>query len=265
MGLEAILVVCCVMSTQTWNPDAYARNARFVTDLGEPVLELLAPRAGERILDVGCGDGVLTQRIAQAGCAVIGVDSSPQLAAAARRLGLEVVETDAAAMPFDRKFDAVFSNAALHWMKDADAVIIRIARALRPGGRFVAEMGGEGCVSTIRTALVEELERRGYDGRAAVPWYFPSIEDYGSRLAAAGFEIPYIALIPRPTPLPDMMGWLTTFSGSFSALLPASERADFLQCVRERLRAPLCDSSGTWIADYVRLRFKAHLARARPE
>lgn len=244
---------------QSWNAEAYARHARFVADLGHPVLELLAPRTGERILDVGCGDGALTQEIAKRGCAVVGVDSSPELAAAARRLGLEVLESDAAAMPFEREFDAVFSNAALHWMKDADAVIARVARALRKGGRFVAEMGGEGCVKTIQAALVEELERRGYDGRAAVPWYFPSVEDYGSRLARAGFDVPYIALIPRPTPLPEMMGWLATFSGSFTRLLPPDERADFLGCVRERLRPQLCDSSGKWIADYVRLRFKAHL------
>lgn len=246
------------MTAQSWNAEGYARHARFVTDLGQTVLELLAPEPGERILDVGCGDGVLTAKIARAGCTVVGVDSSPELAAAARRLGLEVLETDAAAMRFDGEFDAVFSNAALHWMKDADAVLARIARALRRGGRFVAEMGGAGCVKTIQTALAEELDRRGYDGRAAVPWYFPSVEDYGARLAAAGFEVAYIALIPRPTALPDMLGWLTTFSGSFTALLPQEERAEYLECVRERLRPRLCDSSGTWIADYVRLRFRAY-------
>jgi trans-aconitate methyltransferase len=245
------------MSEQTWNAEEYGRHARFVSDLGQTVLELLAPKAAERILDVGCGDGVLTQRIAQFGCAVVGVDSSPQFVASARRLGLEVFETDAAVMQFEREFDAVFSNAALHWMKDADAVIARVARALRRGGRFVAEMGGEGCVKTIQTALVEELDRRGHDGQAAVPWYFPSVEDYRSRLSAAGFEVRYIALIPRPTPLPDMMGWLTTFAGSFTARLPPAERAEYLHCVRERLRPLLCDSSGNWIADYVRLRFSA--------
>ena len=253
------LLIWIAMSTQTWNAENYANHARFVTDLGHPVFELLAPTPGERILDLGCGDGVLTQKIAQLGCIVVGVDSSPALVASARRLGLDVIETEAAAMPFDHEFDAVFSNAALHWMKDADAVIARVARALRSGGRFVAEMGGQGCVKTIQTALVEELDRRGYDGAAAVPWYFPSVEDYRSRLAAAGFVVPYIALIPRPTPLPDATGWLKTFSGSFTALLPPDERDEYLRGVRERLKPLLCDSSGNWIADYVRLRFKAHL------
>src|SRR5579863_3988830 len=162
------------MTAQTWSSEGYAKNARFVTDLGAPVLELLAPVPGERILDVGCGDGVLTKRIADLGCTVVGVDSSPDFAASARRLGLEIIETDAAAMDFERKFDAVFSNAALHWMKDADAVIHQVARALQSQGRFVAEMGGYGCVRTIQSALVDELSRRGHDGVAAVPWYFPT-------------------------------------------------------------------------------------------
>lgn len=249
------------MSKQTWNAEGYAKNARFVTELGAPVLGLLDPQPGERILDVGCGDGVLTKKIADLGCAVVGVDSSPEFVTSARKLGLEVLEQDAAQMEFNHCFDAVFSNAALHWMKDADTVIERVARALRPGGRFVAEMGGHGCVRIIRSALIEELDRRGYDGRAAMPWYFPTVEDYGTRLGTAGFEVAYIALIPRPTPLPDIMGWLTTFCVGVAALLPSVEREDYLACVRERIRPDLCDANGTWTADYVRLRFQAFLKR----
>jgi trans-aconitate methyltransferase len=248
------------MPPQSWNSEGYARNARFVTDLGAPVLELLAARPGERILDVGCGDGVLTKKIADLGCQVIGVDSSASLVAAARTLGLEILETSASRMEFRACFDAVFSNAALHWMKDADAVLGKVAQALRPRGRFVAEMGGHGCVRSIQTALVEELDRRGYDGEAAVPWYFPTVEDYAARLRAHGFDVRYIALIPRPTALPDIMGWLTTFSECFTALLPAAQREDYLRCVRERIRPQLCDAAGVWTADYVRLRFEAHLA-----
>jgi trans-aconitate methyltransferase len=250
------------MTAQTWDSASYDRNARFVSDLGAPVLQLLAPQPGEEILDVGCGDGVLTKKIADLGCSVVGIDSSPELVAAARSLGLEVIEQSAARMDFGPRFDAVFSNAALHWMKDADAVIGRVARALRPQGRFVAEMGGNGCVKTLQSALIDELDRRGYDGRAANPWYFPTPDDYGARLDTAGFDVRYIALIPRPTPLPgDVMGWLATFSGSFTALLPRTERQDYLECVRERIRPQLCDANGNWTADYVRLRFAAHLKR----
>jgi SAM-dependent methyltransferase len=248
------------MTAQTWNSELYEKNARFVSDLGAPVLERLAARAGEHILDLGCGDGVLTKKIADLGCHVVGLDSSSDFVAAARRLGLEVVEKSAYDMDFVSRFDAVFSNAALHWMKDADAVIGNVARALRPKGRFVAEMGGHGCVKTVLAALIEELGRRGYNGDSANPWYFPSAEDYGARLTAAGFSVRYIAIIPRPTLLPgDVLGWLVTFSGAFAGLLPAAERRDYLECVRARLAQQLCDANGRWTVDYVRLRFEAHL------
>jgi SAM-dependent methyltransferase len=248
------------MTTQIWNSERYDQNARFVTDLGMPVLELLNPQPGEHILDVGCGDGVLTKKIADLGCKVVGLDSSADFAASARKLGLQIVEKSAFDMDFSHDFDAVFSNAALHWMKDPDVVIAGVARALRPRGRFVAEMGGHNCVKTIQSALIEELERRGYDGQAANPWYFPAVEDYGARLIAAGFDVRYIALIPRPTPLPgDVMGFLTTFAGCFTAVLPPAEREAYLEDVRERVKPHLCDAQGNWTADYVRLRFEAHL------
>jgi trans-aconitate methyltransferase len=248
------------MTTQTWNSELYEKNARFVTDLGMPVLELLAPKPGEQILDLGCGDGVLTKKIAAIGCKVVGLDSSADFVASARKLGLEIVEKSACNMDFGPRFDAVFSNAALHWMKDADAVIGNVARALRPKGRFVAEMGGHKCVNVVLSALIEELDKRGHDGQGANPWYFPTAEDYGSRLSAAGFDVRYIALIPRPTPLPgDVMGWLITFSGSFTAVLPQPEREEYLECVRRRIKPYLCDANGNWTVDYVRLRFEARL------
>ncbi len=247
-------------SIQTWNSEGYAKNARFVTDLGAPVLELLAPLPGEHILDVGCGDGVLTRKIADLGCHVVGIDSSPDFVATARKLGLEIVEMDAAEMDFPPRFNAVFSNAALHWMKNADKVIERVARALQPGGRFVAEMGGHGNARIVVAALSDELKRRGHDASSVNPWYFPTVEDYSARLAAAGFKVSTMALIPRPTPLPgDALAWLTTFCGCFTAMLSESERPEFLDCVRERIRPHLCDAKGNWTIDYVRLRFAAHL------
>ena len=249
-------------TTQSWDPDRYARNARFVSDLGAPVLELLAPRAGERILDLGCGDGALTIKLAATGCDIVGVDSSAPQVAAARRLGLDARVADGASLSFDTEFDAVFSNAAIHWMKPVDDVIAGVWRALRPGGRFVAEFGGHGCVETIKCALIDALRRGGIDGDALNPWYFPTVEDYSARLAGRGFAVRYIALIPRPTPLPtEINGFLETFAQSFMAPLPKNDRTNFIDEVSETLRPKLCDANGKWFADYVRIRFAAHKPR----
>ena len=159
---------------QSWDPASYARNARFVSDLGSAVVELLAPRAGERILDLGCGDGALTKKLVDLGCEVVAVDSSAPQVEAARKLGLDAHVIDAEALPFREEFDAVFSNAVLHWIKRADRMIGAVHRSLRPEGRCVAECGGYGCVHKVRTALVHALDRRGMDGEAHVPWYFPT-------------------------------------------------------------------------------------------
>ncbi len=245
-------------SRQSWDPERYAHNARFVSDLGGPVVDLLAPRPGERILDLGCGDGALPRKLADLGCAVVGVDGSAPQIAAARTLGLDAREMDGERLTFDGEFDAVFSNAALHWMKRADEVIAGVWRALRPGGRFVAECGGHGCVATIVAALDRALARRGIDIRTVNPWYFPTADDYSARLRARGFAARSIALFPRPTPLPgDVTGWLETFAESFTSALAVSTRPSFLEEVQELLRPDLCDADGHWTADYVRLRFAA--------
>jgi trans-aconitate methyltransferase len=247
--------------TQEWNADRYARNAHFVPALGQPVLDLLAPRAGERILDLGCGDGVLTEKIAAAGASVTGVDASADMIAAAIRRGVEARVMDGFSLTFDREFDAVFSNAALHWMKtDPDSVIAGVRRALKPRGRFVAEMGGHGCVAAIMVAMLTVVQRHGIDTRGAIPWYFPTVHDYHARLGRGGFAVDYIELIPRPTPLPTAMeGWLQTFGEPFFKQLPVSDRQAARDEAIALLRPVLCDDQGRWTADYIRLRFAAHL------
>src|SRR5579872_5168089 len=177
------------MSTQTWNASRYAANAAFVPALGQPVLDLLQPQPGERILDLGCGDGVLTQKLVSDGAEVVGVDSSEDMIAAARQRGLDARLMDATKLTFDQEFDAVFSNAVLHWIKhDPDAAITSAYRALRRPGRFVGEMGGHGCVAAITLALIIGLEKRGIKNAARVcPWYFQTVDDYAERLESAGF------------------------------------------------------------------------------
>lgn len=243
---------------QRWDPDRYARHAGFVADAGATVVEMLAPRPGETVLDLGCGDGALTEALVGAGARVIGVDASAEMVAAARARGLDARVMDGANLTFVETFDAVFSNAALHWMRDLAPVIAGVERALAPGGRFVGEMGGEGNVATIVQALREAAARRGIDGRRADPWTFPSPSDFDALLTAAGLEVERLRLVPRPTILPgDIEGWLDTFAGSFLGQHPPAERPAVISEVREALRPRLQAAGGEWVADYVRLRFVA--------
>lgn len=244
------------MSEQTWNHDTYEKNGRFVSDLGMPVVDLLAPKPGESILDLGCGDGVLTKKLQDLGCRILGVDASPDFVRSARALGLDTRRLDGQALPFEGEFDAVFSNAALHWMKNMEAVIDGVWRALKPGGRFVAEMGGQGNVAQIHQALESALKKRGL--AVENPNRFPSPETYGALLAARGFQVESIQLIPRPTPLPgDLKDWVETFGKDFLAPVPQTQLPGFLEEVQTLLKPRLQDARGLWTADYVRLRFKA--------
>lgn len=240
---------------QDWNAATYARNAGFVPALGADVLALLAPRPGERIVDLGCGDGVLTARIAAAGAEVTGIEPAPDLAEAAARRGIAVWRQDAREPWPAQGFDAVFSNAALHWIADPAPVLAHAYAALRPGGRFVAEQGGFGNVAAVVTALNAARAARGRP--ACAPWDFPSPVRQRARLEAAGFRVEDIALIPRPTPLPTgMAGWLQTFAGPFLADLPDGDRAALLAEAVALLSA-LHEAETGWFADYVRLRFLA--------
>ncbi|MBM4261049.1 MAG: class I SAM-dependent methyltransferase [Deltaproteobacteria bacterium] len=244
--------------TTTWNPDSYAKNARFVSDLGEPVLQLLAPQPGERILDLGCGDGALTEKIAAAGARVIGTDSSVAQLRSARARGLDVLAMDGQALSLKNRFDAVFTNAALHWMRRSQEVVSGVAACLKSGGRFVGEFGGHGNVEKIRGALHAGLRQRSIDPWAVDPWFYPAPQEYTALLNRHGFAVDYIELIPRPTKLPgDILGWLEVFAQPFTKSVAASQRQSYLAEVKNALEVELCDAQGIWTADYVRLRFKA--------
>ena len=248
-------------SSQHWDPERYQRNAGFVATLGEPLIELLAPQKGERILDLGCGDGALTEKLVATGAVVVGVDSSVEQIAAARKRGLDAHVADGENLPFDREFDGVFSNAALHWMKRPEKVIEGVARALKPGGRFVGEFGGKDNVAVIRAGLRLALAPRRIDADALCPWYFPDEAEYSTRLEMGGFAVERIERFPRPTPLPGAMtGWLETFADSYLKSVPPAERPAVLQDVSDIVAPSLRDAEGVWRADYVRLRFAARLA-----
>ena len=246
------------LTMQTWDPDEYGRHARFVSNLGQPVVDLLDPKRGERVLDLGCGDGALTEKLVAAGCRVVAIDSSPEQVWAALERGLDARILDATALGFDGEFDAVFSNAVLHWITDPDAVLQEIRCALVPGGRLVAEFGGAGCVASIRDAFGTALSERGIDAEGANPWYFPTGDEYRTRLEANGFGVDMLSVFPRPTPLPsDVASWLEIFTQPFLATVPEDDRPDLVSEVRGLLKPALKTAGGVCVVDYVRLRTTA--------
>jgi len=240
-----------------WDAELYEACHAFVWRCGESMVELLDPKPGERILDLGCGTGQLTDKIAEHGATVIGLDSSPDMVGQSRRNypQLHFVLQDAAAMEFENEFDAIFSNAALHWMLDATAVIRGMYRALRTCGRLVAEFGGRGCGQTIDRAVMNTVAR--YTGCVPAPKrFFPGIGEYAALLDEEGFETRFAHLFDRPTPLTGERGmedWIRQFSWFYFEALPPSEREGALRETVEQLR-PLLYQDGQWTADYRRIR-----------
>jgi len=246
-----------------WDSRLYDESFRIITQLGAGVVELLAPRPGERIVDVGCGTGALTAQIAAAGAEIVGIDASEAMIDRARELYPQLRFEVAKGEEFTLEYpvDAVFSSAALHWMSPPEAVAASVARALKPGGRFVAEMGGRGNIATIVGAIYHALAEEGIPReRVRNPWYFPSIGEYASLLERAGFEVVLMQLFDRPTPLDDcpngIADWLRMFGGDFLGAVPATRREHFQERVNELTR-PLLEREGRWVADYRRLRFMA--------
>jgi len=245
---------------QAWDPARYDGDHAFVAEYGAAVVSWLAPRAGERVLDLGCGTGHLTAAMAEAGAAVVGLDRSAEMLAAARAAhpDLRLVRADAGRFAVAEPFDAVFTNAALHWMADLDAVLASVADALRTGGRFVGEFGAAGNVAAIVDAVIDELASRG--SVADSPWYFPTVAAFATALEAHGFAVRRIETFDRPTALdggPDgLRSWLGMFGEGLLAPVSGAEREAVVAAVEDRLR-PTRFQDGAWVADYRRLRFEA--------
>ena len=245
-------------SSDSWDAALYAETARYVTDHGNIIFGWLSPQPGERILDLGCSDGVLTEKIRNAGTTVVGVDSNREMVGAARGRGLDARVVRAEEMGFVEEFDAVFSNATLHWVLRADKAVTGVRQALRPDGRFVAEFGGAGNVSAIVEALTQVLKRKGVEFADVSPWYFPTAEEYSALLEAHGFQVRRVELIPRTTPLPgDVADWLRNFAVSVLEHLSEEGREAAIDDTRELLKPRRRDDKGAWSVDYVRLRVEA--------
>jgi SAM-dependent methyltransferase len=238
------------VSTSKWDAGDYARVGSFVSELGQAALDLLDPQAGERILDVGCGEGSLTAKIIERGATVLGVDASPDMIAAARAKGVDALLLPAEDMQFFAEFDAAFSNATLHWVLQKEQAARAIFRALKPGGRFAGEMGGEGNIARLQQVVDEEMILRGYAPPVEAHNWYPSSEEFAAVYEAAGFREIDARLIQRPTPIPHgIANWVLTFRKGWldRAGVPEEERAD--------LAANVADRFGSDTADYVRLRF----------
>jgi SAM-dependent methyltransferase len=239
-----------IVSTSKWDPADYAKVGAFVAELGAAALELLDPQPGEHILDVGCGDGTLTEKIVARGATVVGIDNSIEMVGAARAKGLDARLMDAADLKFGEAFEAVFSNATLHWVLDKERAARAIWFALKAGGRFAGEMGGEGNLLNLREALDEELVIRGYLPPVEASNWYASPEEFAAVYETAGFEQIDARLIERPTPIDHGVDqWVTTFRKGWldRAAVPEDERSEIATAVADRV--------GSNIADYVRLRF----------
>ncbi len=244
--------------SQHWNSNIYHKNARFVTDYGNSLIEWLNPKENECILDLGCGDGVLTKKIMEYGCEVLGIDGSESFVVSARKIGVNAIQGDAQKMNFKNKFDAVFSNAALHWMLDADAVMRNVSNSLKKGGRFVAETGGSGNIQNIESTVYDILQK--YNLKVKKCWFFPSKVEKIKLLEKYGMKVKRIISFSRPTPLPTgIKGWLETFSKPLFVDISSELHKKIIEdAVKELEKTLKRNDKNEILADYVRLRFEAY-------
>ncbi|OUL19513.1 SAM-dependent methyltransferase [Nostoc sp. RF31YmG] len=246
-----------------WDTSLYEDKHAFVWQYGEDLLQLLNPKPGELILDLGCGTGQLTEKIAQTGAKAMGIDSAATMIEKARQNypHIQFDVADARSFQVAQPCDAVFSNAVLHWVKEADRAIASIHQALKPKGRFVAEFGGKGNIQVIAKALESAIASVGISKPQTLnPWYFPSIGEYASLLEKQGFDVIYATLFSRPTPLADkeagIANWIEMFASAFLVGMSDEQTIQVIRKVEESLK-PTLYQDGTWIADYRRIRILA--------
>jgi len=245
------------MNKQGYTYDMYESCISIITEFGMPIIEMLDPKPGEKIVDVGCGTGVLTREIAEHGCEVIGLDKSPEMIVAATALGVDARLADGTEFSENMLFDAVISNAVLHWMEDKYMVIRNVWNHLKPGGRFVADCGADGCLRMVREGIKTALAKRGIDYKARTPWNFCEYAETMAILEAQGFKVEYISRIDKPVKLrTDLKSWLRVCAASYTEGLTEEEKEAVYNDV-ETYCKPMLYKNNNWYADYVRLRFKA--------
>ena len=240
-----------------WNAEKYNKHADFVSNMAMPVVDLLDPKSNEKILDLGCGSGTLAQEIQKYNCEVIGVDLSADMVKKTKAKGIEAYVMGATELVFEDKFDAVFSNAVLHWVKDAPSAIAQVCKALKREGRFVAEFGGYENIKSLTDSMQIVFDKYPEYGGFENPWYFPQEAEYKRVLEESGFRVEYIETLTRPTPIDDITNWLSVFANGIMSKIPQDKKESFKSEVRELLKPKLYTQKDGWVVDYVRLRFKA--------
>ncbi|MGD1804413.1 class I SAM-dependent methyltransferase [Dapis sp. BLCC M126] len=251
------------ISFNQWDAELYESKHSFVSNLALDLLELLNPQIGENILDLGCGTGHLTYKITTRGAKVVGIDNAPTMIEEAHRCypDIKFLVGDGVNIELKETFDAVFSNAALHWIKEPKKVMHNIWRVLKPGGRFVTEFGGKGNIETIINAIYEALDAAGYSSNKQLnPWFFPTVGEYATLLESEGFLLTFARLLDRPTKLEDgeygLRNWIKMFATCFFEGIIEKEQNIIIDDIENRLR-PHLYKKGKWIADYKRIRIMA--------
>ena len=249
------------MPKNSWDPERYDEDHSFVWRYAEKILQLLDPQPNERVLDLGCGTGHLTAEIAKAGASVVGIDQSSEMVSKAKSnypdLDFEIA--DARSLPFKSDFDAVFSNAVLHWVRPPQKVVESVYTAAKPGGRFVAEFGAFGNINSILRALSTALNEQGVT-EAESKFFYPRVASYKALLENQGMKVDHAEYVDRPTPLDGgeagFRKWLEVFRVDSLSLTPTCLRDKLIARVEELAR-PVLFREGTWIADYKRIRIRA--------
>lgn len=258
MSAESVIVENSTSKIQRWSPELYDTKAKFVGDLAGEAVDMLDIKPGERILDLGCGDGYLSLKLAEKGADIVGVDFSPELVTTAKSRGIDARHYNGEELDFDNEFDSAFSNAAMHWMKRADTVADGIYRALKKGGRFVGEFAGKRNAEIIRNAVHESLDTMAIDSKRIDPWYLPDETEYRKVLEQAGFSVEEVTLFDRPVVIDyHVSDWIRTFGSPYLALLTEEQKVELLSEVSEKIKPFLFGANDKWTIDYTRIRFLA--------